>query len=307
MARKAPLSILNIAHRGARAFAPENTLVAFGKAKALGCGMFEMDVQLTKDGEIIVYHDDDLTRCTDVKSRFPECASQKVVEFTYKEISQLDAGSWYVEQLGLPAYERQPFLQSLSDAELAEFISPSQQKHYSSGDIKIPSLAEALCLAKELGIMVNIELKAQEKGNSGLVTAVLDTVKSMGMEGQVLISSFKHEWLHQVRMQSKKVATGILTDSPIHAPVSYIRGLKANAYNLGCYQSYRQNKFNGLHAKQYLSHIGKIRKAGFDVNVWTCNDPEEMGYLFAAGITGIFSDYPNRVREQLTRFATNDK
>ena len=66
---KVPAGVLNIAHRGARAFAPENTLAAFRKAKRLGCQMFEIDVRMSKDGELIVHHDEQLTRCTDVISK----------------------------------------------------------------------------------------------------------------------------------------------------------------------------------------------------------------------------------------------
>jgi glycerophosphoryl diester phosphodiesterase len=301
----APVRILNIAHRGVRAFAPENTLVAFAKAKTFGCEMFEMDIRLTKDGEIVVHHDEDLTRCTDVKTRFPSRSSYNLDDFTFKEIGQLDAGGWYVEQLKLPSGERQPFLQSLSDTEIAEYVSLPQQKYYSSGDIKIPSLAETLCLAKELDLMVNIEIKVQCKDSLGLVSALLGAVKAMAMEEQIIITSFEHDWLKQVRLQTKKIATGALTGTPIHAPVSYLRKLKANAYNLGCYADYQADRFNGKGGRDYLAHIGKIRKAGIDVNIWTCNNQEEMGHLFAAGITGIISDYPNRVREQLARFEKN--
>src|SRR5438477_10719480 len=63
--------VLNIAHRGARAFAPENTLEAFEKAARLGCPMFECDVHLSADGELIVVHDDDLVRCSNVREAFP--------------------------------------------------------------------------------------------------------------------------------------------------------------------------------------------------------------------------------------------
>ena len=290
---------LNIAHRGARAFAPENTLFAFAKAKTFGCEMFEMDVRLSKDGVVIVYHDEHLARCTDAKAKFPDRNSYNVADFTYVELSGLDAGSWYVEQLALPNAERQPFLQSLTDDELDKFVSPSERTFYASGQVTIPTLAETLTLAKKLGLMVNVELKKQPDGESGLVEAVLKVVQTMKMEDQVLISSFEHDMLRQVRQQTKKIATAILIDSPIKAPVSYLRKLKANAYNVGCYKDFKRTSFDGLPGKRYLAHLGKIHKAGFGVNIWTCNDEEEMAGLLAAGVTGLISDYPNRVREKL--------
>ncbi len=261
--------------------------------------MFEMDVRMTKDDEVVVHHDEQLTRCTDAKTKFPGRSSYKVSDFNLEEISRLDAGSWYLEQLELPSAERQPFLQSLTDTEIAEYISPCERSLYGSGSINIPTLAETLCLAKELVLMVNIELKSQPDTDKRLVTAVIKAVQMMKMENQILISSFEHELLKQVRQQTKKISTAVLTGSPIKAPLTYLRKLKVDTYNIGCYQDYKRNGFNDILGKHYLNHIDKIRKAGLSVNIWTCNDPDEMSNLIATGITGLISDYPNRVREEI--------
>ena len=295
-------NILNIAHRGARAYAPENTLVAFAKAKTLGCEMFEMDVRLSKDGVVVVNHDEHLTRCTDAKTKFPGRNSYNVADFTYAELSSLDAGSWYIEQLALASEERQPFLHSLTDAEIAEYISPTERNLYASGNIRIPTLAETLYLAKELDLMVNIELKNQPDGTTGLVEAVLNIIETVKMEGRILVSSFEHDMLKQIRQHTKTIATAVLTEMPIKAPVTYLRKLKANAYNIGCHKDYKLKGFSGLSGKRYLAHIGKVHKAGFGVNVWTCNEQKEMGYLLSAGATGLISDYPNRVREKIAAY-----
>lgn len=84
-----------IAHRGASAYAPENTLAAIDKADDLGFRWVENDVQRTKDGQLVVIHDDSLTRTTDVEEVFPGRAPWKVKDFTAAEIAQLDAGSWF--------------------------------------------------------------------------------------------------------------------------------------------------------------------------------------------------------------------
>lgn len=298
-----PTQVLNIAHRGARAYSPENTLVAFAKAKALGCDMFEMDVRLTKDGVVVVYHDENLLRCTDAKQIFPGRDNYKLADFTYKELSELDAGSWYAAQLGLSSAERQPFLQTLTEAEMAEFISVSQRALYASGIIKIPTLSETLALAQELDLTVNIELKNQPDGVTGLVDKVLAVVHDLQMEDQILISSFEHYMLKQVRQQDKTISTAVLTDPSIKAPVTYLRNLKANAYNINCFNDYKSKGFGSLPGRRYLAHLDKVRKAGFGVNVWTCNDPEEMSYLLSAGITGLISDYPNRANEAIKNFS----
>ncbi|WP_037860740.1 glycerophosphodiester phosphodiesterase [Streptomyces sp. NRRL S-340] len=86
---------LVVGHRGAAAYAPENTLPSIDKAAALGFRWVENDVQRTKDGELVVLHDDSLRRTTDVEQVFPGRAPWKVKDFTAAEIARLDAGSWF--------------------------------------------------------------------------------------------------------------------------------------------------------------------------------------------------------------------
>lgn len=79
--------ILNIAHRGASGHAPENTMAAFKRAYELGADGVELDVQLTKDGGLVICHDDNLKRTTNGKGN--------ISDVTLDEIRQLDAGSWF--------------------------------------------------------------------------------------------------------------------------------------------------------------------------------------------------------------------
>lgn len=78
---------LIIAHRGASGHAPENTLSAFKKAMDIGVDYIELDIHLSKDGEVIVIHDATLDRTTNGKG--------PVIEKTLAELQPLDAGSWY--------------------------------------------------------------------------------------------------------------------------------------------------------------------------------------------------------------------
>jgi glycerophosphoryl diester phosphodiesterase len=97
--------VLVIAHRGASGTRPENTLCAFRRAEALGAHMIELDVQLTRDGEVVVIHDWTLARTTDGRGR--------VASHTLAELRRLDAGAWFD-----PAYggETIPTLREVLDA-----------------------------------------------------------------------------------------------------------------------------------------------------------------------------------------------
>ncbi len=294
--------ILNIAHRGARAYAPENTLAAFARAKDFGCDMFEMDVRLSQDEVVIVHHDGNLQRCTNAEAVFPGRDNYDVEGLTYQELSLLDAGSWYCVQLEKPKPERHAFLQSLTDAEVTEFVTPAQRKQYASGSIKIPTLVESLSLAKELGLMVNVELKSGSPKDNLLVTKVVETVQDMGFEDKVLISSFYLELIKQVRQQTNDIATAALTEKPLKAPLTSLRKLKANAYNLGCFGDYKNKGFSNAAGKRYLAHLKKMGDAGFGLNIWTCNHLDEMAALLNGGVTGLISDYPNRTRAAITAY-----
>ena len=78
---------MNIAHRGASSYAPENTFDAYDKALAMGVKHIELDVHLTRDGHIVVIHDDTVDRTTNAQGR--------VANFTLDELRALDAGSWF--------------------------------------------------------------------------------------------------------------------------------------------------------------------------------------------------------------------
>lgn len=75
--------IMNIAHRGFSGLYPENTLLAFTKALELGVDAIELDVQLSRDGEAMIFHDEDLQRTT--------CSAGWLKDLTFKELRQLDA------------------------------------------------------------------------------------------------------------------------------------------------------------------------------------------------------------------------
>ena len=83
---------LNIAHRGASALAPENTMTAFEKAIELGADVIELDLHLTRDDELVVIHDDTLDRTTD--GRGP------VHVRSLEELRRLDAGRWFADRFG---------------------------------------------------------------------------------------------------------------------------------------------------------------------------------------------------------------
>lgn len=82
-----PFSQPTIAHRGAGALAPENTLAAYQAAAHLGAPMIEVDTWRTTDGKLVIMHDDTVDRTTNGKGR--------IDSMSFDQVRQLDAGSWF--------------------------------------------------------------------------------------------------------------------------------------------------------------------------------------------------------------------
>ena len=120
---------LNIAHRGVSSLAPENTMVAFQKAVELGADGLELDVQFSKDGRLVVIHDEQLDRTTNGQGL--------VKDFTLAELRELDAGTWFSREF---AGERIPTLEEV----LVEFPGLHINIEIKSGVIFYPGIEKAV-------------------------------------------------------------------------------------------------------------------------------------------------------------------
>jgi glycerophosphoryl diester phosphodiesterase len=100
MAKEKHKDILNVSHRGASGYAPEHTLVSYDMGEKMHGDYIEIDLQMTKDGQLIAMHDEKVDRTTD--------GTGSVKDYTLDQIKQLDAGSWFNEtylQYAKPEYE----------------------------------------------------------------------------------------------------------------------------------------------------------------------------------------------------------
>lgn len=151
------------AHRGSSYEAPENTLIAIEKAISNGATHVEIDVQLTKDGELILLHDETFKRTTGIEKR-PD-------EMTLEETKQLDAGIWFGEEF---EGEKIPTLQEVIDfckgkitlnieikgsnhsPEICDALVSIIQKNHFSNDCVITSLNyEDLVRIEELNPLID--------------------------------------------------------------------------------------------------------------------------------------------------------
>ncbi|MER5969871.1 glycerophosphodiester phosphodiesterase family protein [Streptomyces sp. NPDC002055] len=257
-----------VAHRGASAYAPENTLAAVDKADDLGITWVENDVQRTKDGELAVIHDTDLKRTTNVEQVFPDRAPWKVADFTMAEIKRLDAGSWFS-----PAYagERVPTLE-----EYLERVSDHRQKLLL--EIKAPELYPGL---------------------------ELQTLRELRREGwldrshvrrKLIIQSFSADSVGMVHKLRPDIKTGFLG-----APE--VADLKTYAQFVD-----QINPSHRTLTPEYVAAVHKLRGAHgrrLEVFTWTVNDGPRAALLKSYGVDGIITNTPDIVRDATAR-STSD-
>jgi glycerophosphoryl diester phosphodiesterase len=158
--------LLVIAHRGASALAPENTMASFQRALAAGADMIELDVHLSADNEVMVIHDPTLNRTTNGRGR--------VRDHSYRELSKLDAGTWFAEKF---AGER------------------------------IPLLAEVLELV-QMPTKVNIELKGSPAHYSQLAARVVQTIRNCRAAKQTVVTSFDMDYLKAINKLAPEIQLG---------------------------------------------------------------------------------------------------
>jgi glycerophosphoryl diester phosphodiesterase len=272
---------VNIAHRGARSVAPENTLPAFEIGmKRFKADMIELDVHLSKDGIPVVVHDDTLERCSDVQKRFPQRSPWRVGDFTMSELLSLDAGNWFVET--------DPFGQIRDGA-----VPTEDLELFQSGRVRIPTLKACLQLAREYNTPVNIELKNFPAFYPGLADRVLEVVRIVGMEKRVLFSSFDHEILLELGRLAPEIPRGALVEQPVFPLGTYVRD------TLGCVAFNPGKDVLGFASEEYRKSrrlrkdlIDQAHAAGLKVYVWTVNDPGVMKQMLKIGVDGIFTDFP---------------
>ena len=268
---------LIVAHRGARGHAPENTLAAARLAHAEKAEMWELDTAFTKDGHLVVIHDDTLARTTDVE-KHPEFAARspwKVQDFTLAELRTLDAGSWFVE--------KDPY-KTIASGD----VTPAMAAAY-KGE-KIPTLEEALTLTQELNWQVNVEIKDQINaiGHDRIAKEVCALIERLGMKDKVLLSSFQHQYLSE--------AASYLPEMPRAALIENTRPEDAAAVCKAANAAYYHPK----HTLLLPGDTEMLRAEGILANVWTVNSVTDMQRAINLGVNAIITDYPRRLRELLS-------
>jgi glycerophosphoryl diester phosphodiesterase len=168
--------VMVIAHRGFSGEAPENTLAAFKKAIDVGSDMMELDVHFSKDGQVVVIHDDHLERTTN--------GWGKVADHTLQELKKLDAGSWFGP---LFSGERIPSLKEVLELARKKIFVNIEIKNGYLGSYTISDLADRTLQEVQRRRMVNQVIF------SSFDLSPLERVKERNFHARVALL-YHHRW-----------------------------------------------------------------------------------------------------------------
>lgn len=251
--------ILNVAHRGASGYAPEHTLLSYELGEAMKGDYIEIDLQMTKDGELIAMHDETLDRTTN--------GTGLVKDYTLEEIKQLDAGSWFNEKY--PSYAKEEY-----------------------AGLKVPTLEEIFRKFGS-GERYYIETKSPEV-YPGMEEKLLKVLKEYKLTGtnvpssKVLIQSFSPESLKKVHALNPDIPlvqllwydeAAVITDNELEEYKKYSIGLGMN--------------FDKIDE----AYVQRVREHDLLIHPYTVNQKEDMRKLLDWGVTGMFTNFPDRLQE----------
>lgn len=242
---------VNLAHRGASARAPENTIEAFRIGVEVGAGGLELDVHMTRDGHIVVVHDDTVDRTTE--------GSGTVREMTLDEVRALDAGYRFSPDDGLT-------------------------HPYRGRGLRVPTLAEVYRSFPDS--CVNIEIKEDQ---ADVEDAVLRIIEDAAAGDRTIVASGIHRVVERFRRVSGGSIPTAASRWEILWFFVFAR-LRLESLLRPAYVALQVPPRHRGIALVTLRFLAAARNRGLRVDVWTINDPSEMRWLLDLGADTIMTD-----------------
>jgi glycerophosphoryl diester phosphodiesterase len=277
---------INIAHRGASAYAPEHTLAGYALAIEMGADYVEQDLQLTRDGVLICMHDTTLDRTTNVAELFPDRATEvevrgnrrpvwRVSDFTLEEIKTLDAGAWFDEAF---AGTRVPTFQEAID------LVKGQAGIYP--ETKAPEEYEALGLTMEEELVRVLAANGLDTPEAQRTTPIY--VQSFSPASLRQVYALTGDTYALVQLVSGGQAETLMTDDGLREVAQYADGI-GPAVQLIADDPSRSAMARelGLEIHPYTVRASRLPDGFSDAGVY-------MRHLFDdLGATGVFTDNPD--------------
>lgn len=255
---------LVIAHQGGDGVWPGDTMYAFEKAVEIGADVLEMDAHITKDGHIVLMHDETVDDTTD--------GTGLIEEMTLEELKQLDAAYDWSDDGG-------------------------QTYPYRGQGIQVPSLEELFQRFPHMRYVIEIKLT-----ENPIDKPLCDLIREYKMQDKVLVASFHDEAMQNFRKMCPEVATSASRGEVTRFVL--LGKFFLSGFIVPEYQSIQppfdpEDSFNiPIMTRRFIS---EAHAKGIAVEPWTVNDTELMEQYIEWGVDGIITDRPDLMVEILNR------
>ncbi len=283
-----------MAHRGLSYYAPEETHPAYLAALELGKGIYlEADIQRTRDNVLICFHDDLLTRTTNIEEVFPDRKNNYIDNFTFDELQKLDAGSWFNKKN--PDRARESF-KNLKIITLEDLTKIAKQKPNSGLYLETKSAERYPGIEKELILLLYKQGWIDEEDLNTKELEITDELKKIHQvnkqdfkfqfpenHAKVILQSFVPESIELMKKYAPGIPRVLLVDEEMEKKHNGFFKLVDLAKSMDAHigpSGYQSSPWNNLyiHQKELLVHHYTINKS------W------QMQLLFIFGSDGIFTD-----------------
>lgn len=266
-----------IAHRGASGHAPESTMAAYELAHEWGADYLELDVQLTSDGELVVFHDDAIDRTSDGEGN--------IHDYTLEELKALDIGTWFNDANVDKADTAFAGAQILTLEELFERFGHDARYYIETkSPLLNPGLEEALVEALEDHEMIENGRVLVQSFEQGSLLKVHELNEHIPLIQLVWYSPSEEDNDRLVEWTGVTPAPADITDEDFQAIAAYAAGIGTNV------------TYNGEDVID-ADFIRQAQENGLPVHVYTINEVDEMKRLQDWGVNGLFTDYADRLLE----------
>ncbi len=286
---------LAIAHRGASFYAPELTLPSFALARDIGADYVETDVQRTRDGVLINFHDDNLSRTTNAAEVFPGREKDPVGSFTWAELQRLDAGSWFNREHPDRAMKGFAGTKIPSFKEYVSLLSSGRNRPGLMIELKQPDKypgieAEVLAVLRAGGLLDDsnrVIALAPGKDGAGRVT--------VGLGGRrVILQSFDARSLARLKRLAPSIMRNYLVDVEDRDKAGSFAALLETARSLGA-------EIGPSGYLAYPWYVGPAHRACRVVFVYTIDKTWHFMLFTFFGIDGMITNRCDSYLEFLDR------
>lgn len=263
-------------HRGARGLVPENTIPAFLKALEYPVKTLELDVVVSKDGQLIVSHEPWMSHeiCTKADGTIVEASEEqqlRIWEMDYTTIQRFDCGK-------------------RGNAKFPEQVP--QKTHKPSLRDMVSTIEDYIFKNDKTPIFYNIETKSRPSWYDTLVPQpvvfvdiLLQEINELGIASRTCVQSFDPATIRLVHQKQPELRTALLVYNQ--------EGVAKNIDSLGFVPT--------IYSPYYMlldeAEMKHAKDKGMQVVPWTVNDVPTMQKLIKLGVDGIITDYPNLIEE----------